>query len=328
MPAFKQSDLAEALQQIGVEHHLARKPQRRGVDRELANGSLRFDVLHHHLNVHCTEMQESQDATSTAAIEPSMAITFLFQGTLEFSVGERKYFLEATESPLVFVNMVAEPQVFTRFLSTGRMVRKVTIDVRFPWLAAKLSNKHGKEILNQPLLKSSHVSLLKMSESAINAALNIMSLHKLDSDPYRLIKQESLILSIIPEVLDLLATENNTVVQTVRARPHAPEVIEEVSQNLVFLLQNNVPLEQIAKQLGMSISTLQRFFKSRFNTTVKQYAKQQRLHEAKKAIMLGQLSIGEAAYRAGYNHVSNFTTAFKNTYGVTPKQFLIQHRHD
>jgi AraC-like DNA-binding protein len=50
------------------------------------------------------------------------------------------------------------------------------------------------------------------------------------------------------------------------------------------------------------------------------------MQQAKKALVIERLSIGEAAYIAGYNHTSNFIQAFKKTFALTPTEFIKRHR--
>ena len=92
------------------------------------------------------------------------------------------------------------------------------------------------------------------------------------------------------------------------------------------MLCNPVSLEEIANTIGLSISTLQRRFKKDYGTTVVDYIRQKRLEKARTAIAINGLSIGEAAYQAGYNHSSNFITAFKKRFNITPASLLKSHQ--
>lgn len=83
-------------------------------------------------------------------------------------------------------------------------------------------------------------------------------------------------------------------------------------------IQESVPLSRLAQKLGLSPSTMQRRFKQTHGITVRDYLKQQKLEMAKRAILFDGCSIGEAAYNAGFNHVSNFITAFKRRFGLPP----------
>jgi AraC-like DNA-binding protein len=47
----------------------------------------------------------------------------------------------------------------------------------------------------------------------------------------------------------------------------------------------------------------------------------ERLEHARIAIEMGGLSVKDIASRVGYNHVSNFTSAFTRRYGSPPQRF-------
>ncbi|MED5433037.1 MAG: helix-turn-helix transcriptional regulator, partial [Pseudomonadota bacterium] len=55
-----------------------------------------------------------------------------------------------------------------------------------------------------------------------------------------------------------------------------------------------------------------------FQMTPAAYIRQRRLERAQDLLRRQQLSIGEAAYLAGYRHPSNFITAYKRAFGTTP----------
>ncbi|WP_425487890.1 helix-turn-helix transcriptional regulator [Microvirga lupini] len=69
----------------------------------------------------------------------------------------------------------------------------------------------------------------------------------------------------------------------------------------------------------MSTSSLQRHFRAAFGMTVFEFIRNEKLNEAWRLLMQEGISVGEAAYRAGYSSAANFTTAFKRRFGVLPK---------
>jgi len=90
-------------------------------------------------------------------------------------------------------------------------------------------------------------------------------------------------------------------------------------------INSDCSVSDIALANNMSVSTLQRRCKNTFNMTVNEYIRLRRLDRAKTAITVQGLSIGQAAYRAGYNHSSNFIAAFKKQYAVTPAELMKVH---
>lgn len=100
------------------------------------------------------------------------------------------------------------------------------------------------------------------------------------------------------------------------------QFIQQVKKTISSNISNPLSLEQLAKSHNISISTLQRRFKASCDTTVNEYIRVSRLEFSKEAITTEGKSIGEAAYMAGYNHSSNFITAFKKQFNITPKELI------
>lgn len=78
-------------------------------------------------------------------------------------------------------------------------------------------------------------------------------------------------------------------------------------------------IEEIARNAGMSSSSLQRHFRAAFGMTVFEFIRNARLDEARRVLMQDGVSVSEAAYRAGYSNAANFATAFKRRFGISPK---------
>jgi AraC-like DNA-binding protein len=82
----------------------------------------------------------------------------------------------------------------------------------------------------------------------------------------------------------------------------------------------NQPLriEDIARELGMSVSGFHHHFKSVTAMSPLQFQKQLRLQEARH-LMLGQnLDATSAAYQVGYDDPSHFNREYKRLFGAPP----------
>jgi AraC-like DNA-binding protein len=86
-------------------------------------------------------------------------------------------------------------------------------------------------------------------------------------------------------------------------------------------LDGDLPsLEEIARQGGVSVSTLRRLFMAAHGMTVFDYVRRRGLERARFALERQGASVSEAAYIAGYASPANFATAFKRAFGVTPTE--------
>lgn len=85
-------------------------------------------------------------------------------------------------------------------------------------------------------------------------------------------------------------------------------------------------IEQLAQELGMSVSGFHQYFKAVTAMSPIQFQKQLRLQEARR-LMLGEaLDATNAAYRVGYNDASHFNREYKRVFGTPPMRDVQQLR--
>lgn len=94
---------------------------------------------------------------------------------------------------------------------------------------------------------------------------------------------------------------------------------EKVRDYLLAHLDETLTIDEIARETGASVSSVQRHFKEHFGVTVFDFIRRKRLEKARDALERDGLTIAQAAYLAGYSNPNNFTAAFKKEYGLAPK---------
>ena len=82
-----------------------------------------------------------------------------------------------------------------------------------------------------------------------------------------------------------------------------------------------ISLSDIAKLVNMSEVAFSRFFKTRTGNNFIDSLIEIRLGHATRLLIDTTHSIGEVAYRCGFNNMSNFNRVFKKKKGCTPKEF-------
>ena len=86
----------------------------------------------------------------------------------------------------------------------------------------------------------------------------------------------------------------------------------------------DLTIEMLAAEIGISRVHLHRKLKELTNQTTSDFIRNTRLAQAAKILSEGKYSIAEVASRVGFDSQSNFSTAFKKLYGVTPREFMKQ----
>lgn len=76
-------------------------------------------------------------------------------------------------------------------------------------------------------------------------------------------------------------------------------------------------VEELARDVGMSVSSFHQHFKAVTALSPLQFQKRLRLQEARR-LMLEDLDATSAAYRVGYNDASHFSREYKSLFGAPP----------
>jgi AraC family transcriptional regulator len=96
--------------------------------------------------------------------------------------------------------------------------------------------------------------------------------------------------------------------------------LNQVVDYIAAHLDQNLELDDLAQQVGMSQFYFSRLFKQSLGTTPHQYVIQQRVERAKQLIQKGQLSLIEVALECGFANQGHLNRHFKRLLGVTPKE--------
>ena len=80
-------------------------------------------------------------------------------------------------------------------------------------------------------------------------------------------------------------------------------------------------VEDLAKDLFISRVQLYRKVKAIFGISVSEHINNIRLEKSKELLRTSNQNISEIAYAVGFSSPNYFSTAFKNKYGITPKEY-------
>ncbi len=83
--------------------------------------------------------------------------------------------------------------------------------------------------------------------------------------------------------------------------------------------QQEIFLNDLACKAGMSLSKFKRLFKQIFGTTPYKYHLENKMEKAMETIKDGHYSVTETGFLLGYSNLSQFSKAFKNHFGILPR---------
>lgn len=94
----------------------------------------------------------------------------------------------------------------------------------------------------------------------------------------------------------------------------------DMAKNILIDNMVNPPsITELAKTVGLNSTKLKKGFKSIYNTTAFVFLRDTRLEYSKKLLFCGDMTIAEIANKVGYANPSKFSRAFRNKYGLNPK---------
>jgi AraC-like DNA-binding protein len=85
-------------------------------------------------------------------------------------------------------------------------------------------------------------------------------------------------------------------------------------------IDSNLKLEEVAFLCHMSLSTFKRNFTKEYKVSPGKWLQDKRLQKSKNILERGDLKPSDIYLDFGYNNLSNFSTAFKNKFGFSPKE--------
>ncbi|WP_018651118.1 AraC family transcriptional regulator [Actinobacillus capsulatus] len=96
---------------------------------------------------------------------------------------------------------------------------------------------------------------------------------------------------------------------------------QRISQAIVYLKENfahTVTVETLADIAKMSVPNFYKHFRQITAISPLQYQKSLQLTEARRLILLGQLSLAQIAHQVGYESPSQFSREYKRYFGISP----------
>ncbi len=98
------------------------------------------------------------------------------------------------------------------------------------------------------------------------------------------------------------------------------EELQNQSDELRKATGNDISIQDIADELGISRYHLCRVFKESQGMTLLEYIAEIRMRHAKQLLEETDLSVSEVARQVGFNNVTYFHKRFKQSFGITPNQ--------
>ena len=94
------------------------------------------------------------------------------------------------------------------------------------------------------------------------------------------------------------------------------------AKNIIINNMTKPPtLIELSNEINLSLKKLKEGFKKIYGKPVYQFLLEYKMELAKKLLTENSYNVNEVSLKLGYSTSSHFITAFKNKYGITPKNF-------
>jgi AraC-like DNA-binding protein len=97
--------------------------------------------------------------------------------------------------------------------------------------------------------------------------------------------------------------------------------IKKAKDVIIENMTNPPTLVELSKEINLSLKKLKEGFKKIYGKPVYQFLIEYKMELAKKLLSENSYNVNEVSIKLGYSTASHFITAFKNKYGLTPKNF-------
>lgn len=130
-------------------------------------------------------------------------------------------------------------------------------------------------------------------------------------------------------VLELVAMQVEECLGSLEKKRKAPpriykadiERIREARHLLVRDYDSPPGLSALARAVGLNEKKLKYGFKQVYGQPVFEYFRDSRLEHARELLVSGGVTVSEVAYQIGYQSLSHFSRAFRERYGLNPKEY-------
>ena len=125
------------------------------------------------------------------------------------------------------------------------------------------------------------------------------------------------------ELLHVLSRlkSRDDVQQTDYFNQHQVECARRAAKLLTQKLTVHQTIEQLAQDVGLSATALKTCFKGVYGSSVYAYQKEYRLQLAQKLLTETDSTIAEIAHQIGYENPNKFSSAFRQSLGMTPTKY-------
>ena len=238
---------------------------------------------------------------------PSFCV--IAQGSKEVRLGDRRYRYDEAHFLVSTATLPVSSRVLEATPERPYIGVVVTLD---PVLVGSVMVEVGRPNA-RGRLDISAIDVSPLDDSLLDAALRLVRLYESPDDARflaPLIEREI--------VYRLLQSEQRDRVRQIATLGGETNQMTEAIARLRTHFDKPLRIEQLAGELGMSVSSFHHRFKEVTAMSPLQFQKQLRLQEARRLMLSGDYDATTAGYHVGYEDASHFSREYKRLFGEPP----------
>ena len=228
----------------------------------------------------------------------------------EYLVGQERYRLQ--KGDIIFV----PPGVSHRPLLPPRMHQPYIRDVI--WFSSDLVSGISRLFPEPALSRSNYGSLLRTAGTKWEYIGDMIRNCVMESEQRAPGWEIALLGNTMSVMIHIKRAFEDS--ETVPLMAETPDLLEKAIRYIEENLAYKITLEETARQLFVSESTVSQTFRKKMGTSFYRCVTQRRLISAKRLIQDGYL-LEEVGQKVGFRDYSSFYRAFRQEYGISPRQY-------
>ncbi|WP_263262544.1 AraC family transcriptional regulator [Pseudomonas sp. RIT-PI-S] len=250
-----------------------------------------------------------------ALAQPALCV--LAHGSKEVSLGEERYVYDSLNYMVVSVAMPMSGRILDASVENPSLSLRLDIDPAE--ITALIADAGPLSVPARPAGRGLYVD--RLSADLLDA---ILRLTRLSDTPRDVAVLAPLIRREVLYRL-LRSPQGHRLYEIAQANSQA----HRVTQAIHWLNDNYgepLRIEDLARRVNLSASTLHHRFKALTSMSPLQYQKQLRLQEARRLMLADGLDVSVASYRVGYESPSQFSREYSRLFGAPPSRDMARLR--
>ena len=231
----------------------------------------------------------------------SVEFIYLTEGCLELGMGQELFHMEEGDFAVLFPEVIHHCQVFS-----GENNKACYLWAQ-PILCGQFASVMQKYCPKNPVIKKPQVH-----RDIVNA-IRCLKLDKKEQNPNLVVEQAYVQILLARSIPAFNLQEKSSV--------ESNDIIYQTVSYIAKHFKEEMSLEKMARDMGVSKFTLSRVFSGTFHRNFNQYLNEQRLNYVCGHLECTDKSITDISMDAGFESQRTFNRVFRERYKMTPREY-------